>query len=123
MIKSRRLRAIVRFSTTLVIVATLWVWQRVTVVKMIHANDLLRTRVQARSETLEKVAAEVTLLRHRSRIEKIAVEQLGLGPTRPAQRRLIPRVEIPVQKGQDDGWQKLNNSVKKLRALQALKSP
>ena len=123
MIKSRRVRMAIRFSALLVAVATLWVWQRVTVVKMVHANDQLQARVHTKKELAEKVAAQVSLLRHRARIEAIAVQQLGLGPTRPAQRRLIPRVELPVQKVEDNNWQKIHNSVKKLRAIRAQVSP
>jgi hypothetical protein len=81
---------------------------------MIRANDLLRVDVRDKEETRDKVAAEVIQLTQRTRIEKIATESLGLAPTRPGQQRFFFPGDFSPAPDKHDGWQRLNNSLRKL---------
>lgn len=117
--RRNRLRYLVRVLVLTVCLLTVWVWQRITVVKTVRANDLLRARVQLKQETANKVSAEISCLRQHARIEKIATEQLGLVPTRPTQRRLIPGTGTMPEQTKENGWQRLNNSFKRLSTTSA----
>ena len=88
--KNRLLRFLVKVVLVGVILATILVWQKITVVKMVRANDLMRQKVEFKEETARKVSVEISCLRQRARIEKIATERLGLVPTHPRQHRSIP---------------------------------
>ncbi len=112
--KRGRTSAWLRVPVIIVALLTVWVWQRITVVKMIRNNDLLRSEVQAKNEIKDKVAAEISRLVQQGRIERIATETLGLAPTRPGQQRMfLPREYQPDQL-EVDGWQRLNNSLRRL---------
>lgn len=117
--RRRKLRYLGRVLVLTVSLLTIWVWQRIAVVKTVRANDLLRARVQLKQETVNKVSAEISRLRRHTRIEKIATEQLGLLPTHPTQRRIIPRTRTPEDEVEENGWQRLNNSLKRLSAASA----
>ncbi len=112
----KKARSSVWFRIPVIIVAllTIWVWQRITVVKMIRGNDLLRAEVQVKRETKEKISADLTRLVQQGRIEQIATESLGLTPTRPGQQRIFMPREFRKESMELDGWQRLNNSWKKL---------
>jgi len=114
-----RLRYLVRVLVLTVSLLTIWVWQRITVVKTVRANDLLRARVLLKQETVNKVSAEISRLRRHARIEKIATERLGLVPTHPTQRRIIPGTGTTKDEVEEDGWQRFNNSLKRLSAAAA----
>jgi cell division protein FtsL len=97
---------------------TIWVWQRITVVKMIHRNDLRRAELQVKKEMKDKIIADLSRLEHRGRIELIAAEAMGMAPSRPGQQRMVlppdyarEPVPVPVQA---NGWQRLNNSWRRL---------
>jgi len=113
-VRRERMSVWVRVPLIIVALLTVWVWQRVTVVKMIRANDILRTEVRLKKETKDKVSAAVSRLSQRGRIEKIAAETLGLAPTRPGQQRFFPRWDPRDEPVKSDGWQRLNNSLQKL---------
>ena len=121
--KKGKFRFLVRIPLLVVVLLTLWVWQRITVVKTVRANELLRARVQLKNEMMDKVLAEISRLRHHARIEKIATEHLGLVPTRPGQRRFIPEMNAVREKVEKDGWYRFNNSLKRLSAASGAGKP
>ncbi len=104
------------------VLLTLWVWQRITVVKTIHANDKLKTEVAYRQEMSRKLSGEIAKLKQRSRIAVIATEHLGLVPSRPAQRQYIPEYRQDEPTDNDDNWNRLNNSLRRLSAVTAADS-
>lgn len=117
--KNRRSQMLWTLLAVVVVLATIWVWQKITVVKMVRANDTLRAQVESKREKVDKISAEISRLRDQARIGKIAVEQLGLAPTRPGQRRYLPSSSIPLETKTPNGWQRLNNSIKRLSMVSA----
>jgi cell division protein FtsL len=117
--KTRRSPMLWGVLTIFVVLATIWVWQKITVVKMVRANDDLRRQVELKREKVDKISAEISRLRDQARIGKIAVEQLGLAPTRPGQRRYLPGLPMPLENKTPNGWQRLNNSIKRLSMVSA----
>ena len=117
--RNRLLRFVIKIALVVVTLATVLVWQKITVVKMVRANDLLRQKVELKEETARKVSAEISRLRQQARIEKIATECLGLSPTHPRQRRLIPGEENPAEDDEQEGLERLNNALRKLLAAQS----
>ena len=117
------LPAIVKVPLLIGILLTLWVWQRITVVKTVHANDKLKIEVAARQETARKLTAGINDLKQRSRIAGIATEHLGLVPSRPAQRQYIPEYRQDDQIDEDNNWNRLNISLRRLSAVTAADGP
>jgi len=113
-LKKGRVMIWFRVSAVIVALLTIWVWQRITVVKMIRNNDLLRAEVQAKKELKDKVGADIARLLRQGRIEQIAAEMLGLTTTRPGQQRISLPPEFQPEPREADGWQRLNNSLRKL---------
>lgn len=110
----RRMSIWLRLPLIVVALLTVWVWQRVTVVKMIRANDLLRAEVQLKNEMKDKSSTEVSRLLQRTRIEKIATGTLGLAPTRPGQQRVFSPWDLRDNQIDMNGWERLNNSLRRL---------
>jgi len=112
--KNKRSPMLWKLVLAVVVLATLWVWQKVTVVKLAQANVTLRDQVEMKREKVDKISADISRLRYQGRIEKIAVEHLGLAPTRPGQRRYLPGTPAPLDHNTPNGWDRLNNSIKRL---------
>lgn len=112
--RQRPLGVWLRVPLIVVALLTIWVWQRITVVKMIHRNDLLRAEVQTKKEMKDKIAADLSRLEQQGRIEHIAREALGLAPSRPGQQRILMPPGFPGEPAETDGWQRLNNSWRRL---------
>jgi cell division protein FtsL len=117
--KNRQSTTLWRLLVVIVVLATIWVWQKITVVKMVQANDRLRDRVEMKREKVDKISADISRLQHQARIEKIAVECLGLAPTRPGQRRYLPIIRTTPDRESPNGWQRFNNSIKRLSMVSA----
>ena len=121
--RNRLVRFLVKAALVVVMLATILVWQKITVVKMVRANDVLLQKVELKEETARKVSTEISRLRQRSRIEKIAIEHLGLVPTHPKQRRLIPGgFRSDMDEGQNR-MARLNNALKKFLVVQSDNEP
>ncbi|MBI5869331.1 MAG: hypothetical protein HZB43_13760 [candidate division Zixibacteria bacterium] len=87
-----------RWWLTAFLIATLWVWQRYTVVQLGHRIDRLQTHITEMDRVRVALLAENSRLSSRSRIEEIAINHLGMIPT-PESRRVrfacAPRPGIP----------------------------
>jgi len=68
------------------LVATLWVWQRYTVVRVGHRIERLQTHLAELERVRDALLAEDAALSSRGRIEEIAISRLGLTPTAENQR-------------------------------------
>ncbi len=104
----------------IVLLATIWVWQRITVVKMIRSNSYLCDQVEMKRETADKLAAAISQLRQRERITATVEATLQLEPASPAQvHALIPQAPEPTATS-GSGWQRFDNAVGKLAEISSL---
>ncbi len=110
----------IKIPVLVVLLSTAWVWQRVSVVKMIRTNSQLSERVAAKRETSDKLAATISQLRQRERITATVGDVLHLEPASPGQvHALVPAVPAPPD-ARGSGWQRFGNGIDKLVALSSL---
>lgn len=75
-----------RWWLTAFLIATLWVWQRYTVVQAGHRIELLQAHIIELERVRAALSAENSRLSSRTRIEDIAINQLGMIPTPESHR-------------------------------------
>ena len=74
-----------------VFVATVWVSQRYEVVRIGHRIEQLQAHLDELVKARDALLADNASLSSRARIEAIAINDLGMAPTREAQRVRLPR--------------------------------
>jgi len=90
-----------RWWLTAFLIATLWVWQRYTVVRAGHRIERLQTHIAELERVRAALLAEDSRLSSRVRIEEIAIGRLGMVPT-PENQRI--RFTCPVPPGDAAGF-------------------
>jgi hypothetical protein len=97
-----------------VLLLTIWVWQKVAIVRKIESNERLRAEVAARAEQVHKLNDQVSKLGHRLRITEIASNNLGMVATRPAQMRPFYFRIQQEDRTHGNFWDRIRNSFKRL---------
>jgi len=83
---------------TLIVLATVAVWQRYAVVKLGDEVEDLQQEIVELERVRDQLLAETALLSSRARIETIAVRHLGMTPTHSSQLRQLP-LRLPTASG------------------------
>ena len=90
-VKARFLFRILFLVAFMAILSLFYIWSRVQIVQYGYDINALKSRQYQLVEANKKIKMEVATLKSPRRIEKGAVEKLGMRPMAPEQIRTLPR--------------------------------
>ncbi len=85
----------------ILIVASIHIWQRVTILDLVHEVSLLRQEHAQLVDDSKKMTSEITLLSSASRIRRYAEDTLGLVTVAPENMYTLVRTEYEPEEADD----------------------